>query len=67
MQEIFLKHKAHKWHYLLTNLDTVVTALHTGLWLENSQENALKTYSLLMRIKSRRSLDETNPCARAPE
>lgn len=37
MQQKLLKHKAHKWHCLLTNLDTVVTALHTGLWLENSQ------------------------------
>lgn len=39
MQEIFLKLKlkALKWHCLLTNLATVVTALHTGVWLENSQ------------------------------
>jgi len=32
-QEIFLKRKAHKWSYLLTNLDSVVTAMQSGLWL----------------------------------
>lgn len=29
-QDIFLKHKAHKSHYILTNLDTVETAMQTG-------------------------------------